>query len=459
MGQSRILKTTELAPGQTNAFTLVNDTVAALEASTNESLTVTTAVDITMTSPDVLAYALYNFTGATTAITIKFPELIATDPFLRIAYFQNSNPSSVTLRSATTDPSTVVLAAGDCRAVLFVGKIVKAITAPVSVGASAGIPHSIGMYVAGIPVNNTEALRYVFVEPVTIPANFVSSKASMLVNPSKVGRLNMYKNGVIFGTIDISTSGVLTGVCVSTNFIAGDVLTIRYVKIQTADMLFSSSPWNRTNLNATSKPDAFVISDGVNYLPFAYHATLNTDGFVLRGTGANASQAIPNLIARVAGSVIGSNVSLTNINGANVLVTNARPQGGGFIAKCPVGYVKIVNGSVATDSVTVSDGTNSVTFNQPTWADISPTARATNLKALIQASILKVRVAQEANELCLLNYNTPLTGTITRSAVTAGDIVIETFADAPDNTRAALTAGFTQDTTLENLSLTIYGTR
>jgi hypothetical protein len=79
MGQSRILKLTELAPGQTNAFTVVNDTVAALEASTNESLTITTAVDLTMVAPDVLAYAVYTFTGATSAITIKFPELVLTD--------------------------------------------------------------------------------------------------------------------------------------------------------------------------------------------------------------------------------------------------------------------------------------------------------------------------------------------------------------------------------------------
>jgi hypothetical protein len=457
MGQSRILKLTELAPGQTNAFTVVNDTVAALEASTNESLTITTAVDLTMVAPDVLAYAVYTFTGATSAITIKFPELVLTDKLRRIIFCKNNNATPLTVRSATTDTSSVVLAGGDVRAIMFDGKVVTALTPPLNTTAAAGVPHSIGLFVAGIPATNVEVLRYVFVEPVVLPVNLVGSKISMLINPSSQSRLTLYKNGTLFGSMDISSTGLMTITAPTTTFIAGDVLTVRYLKIQSAALLFGGTPYTRNSISAGSKPDAYVISDGLNTVGFVYDTTLNTQGYTITAT---ASLAIDNLKASVLASAIGPNLEITNIDGANCRAINARPQGGGFIYKVPVGYVKMVVGSVSTDSVTISDGTTTVTFTQPQWVDITPAARATNLKNLILASALKVRVLMQAsNELCILNYNSPSLGTITRSAATAGDIIVESFQTSPNTTRTNLVSGFVQDTTLENLSATLYGTR
>jgi hypothetical protein len=311
---------------------------------------------------------------------------------------------------------------------MFDGKVVTALTPPLNTTAAAGVPHSIGLFVAGIPATNVEVLRYVFVEPVVLPVNLVGSKISMLINPSSQSRLTLYKNGTLFGSMDISSTGLMTITAPTTTFIAGDVLTVRYLKIQSAALLFGGTPYTRNSISAGSKPDAYVISDGLNTVGFVYDTTLNTQGYTITAT---ASLAIDNLKASVLASAIGPNLEITNIDGANCRAINARPQGGGFIYKVPVGYVKMVVGSVST-----------------------------NLKNLILASALKVRVLMQAsNELCILNYNSPSLGTITRSAATAGDIIVESFQTSPNTTRTNLVSGFVQDTTLENLSATLYGTR
>lgn len=84
-----------------------------------------------------------------------------------------------------------------------------------------------GMFFPGKHTDNLLLMRYVFDRAVDFPNNFVGSKGSVVTDPTAGASIDIQRNGASIGTINISTSGVVTFLTAGAgveSFIIGDTL-------------------------------------------------------------------------------------------------------------------------------------------------------------------------------------------------------------------------------------------
>lgn len=91
-----------------------------------------------------------------------------------------------------------------------------------------GAPFAIAGFSATGPTSSQILLDYLFVEDVTFADDFVGSRATVGTNPASTFTMDVRKNGVSVGSIQISSGGVSTFTTTggTVSFSAGDLLTV-----------------------------------------------------------------------------------------------------------------------------------------------------------------------------------------------------------------------------------------
>jgi hypothetical protein len=452
MGQSLLLGIYELAPGQTNAYTTVNDAVASLENASNRSLTITTTGNYTVTMIDMTSYGRIIFAGATANSTITFPiTIISTNPTNRSLWLSNDSTLYTHTVQMAGGSTSVSLPPSSSRAVQMTGNVITALTAAASGTASGVVPHSVSFFTAGVPAHEAEVLRYSFTEPVSFSIGLTESRGSILTPPSKTSSFNLFKNNTQFGTCSVSTGGVFSFSSASvTSFAIGDVLTIKSFKAQSGSLTFNTIP---------DANDSVGIYDGVTKKTFTF-GTLS--GQV--SPGASTTAAATNLLTAINASSLATNLT-TTVAGSVLSITNNRSQRDGDLTKNESASVLFNTVADVGDSITISDGLVSVTFTffasassgLNVFTGASASDSATNLKAAITANgTLDVVQYISGSTLFITNNNQSGGGSFLKVDAN-NSYTINSFVTDPN---ASITLNtFSFDTTGANYGVTLRGTR
>lgn len=112
-----------------------------------------------------------------------------------------------------------------------IGKVAKVVTDGAGGAKTAWAASNVqaSFYKNAAPGASEVLLRYVTVEPWSLPANLAGSKINIGTNASATAALDVKKNNVSVGGISISTGGVGTLTTVSglpVSFVVGDVLDV-----------------------------------------------------------------------------------------------------------------------------------------------------------------------------------------------------------------------------------------
>jgi hypothetical protein len=97
-----------------------------------------------------------------------------------------------------------------------------------SSGTGVGLPYDMAMFVAGKPTASQLGMRFIFIRPVSMPANFAGSVAKSGVAATASTTFNIAKNGTNIGTLIFAAAGS-TGtfsVAGGATFVSGDILTV-----------------------------------------------------------------------------------------------------------------------------------------------------------------------------------------------------------------------------------------
>jgi hypothetical protein len=107
MGKTLRLAINELASGQVQAFTTVNDALSALENSINRVLTISNQnTQYTITETNFTRNGVLFFTGQTTGINVVFPVTVNGVSTNRLIFVRNEGTGLLTLKTSgvgTTD--------------------------------------------------------------------------------------------------------------------------------------------------------------------------------------------------------------------------------------------------------------------------------------------------------------------------------------------------------------------
>lgn len=241
MPNSTILSIPQLTSGQAQAFTTVNNAIAALEQSANAALTIDmSAANKTLSVTEMTRHGLLRTTGNAVARTLTFPARTVEPPdslspyTRRIVAVQNGGSATLTVTVNVGAPTSVSLSAGEA-AILYVeassaadGSVTKLLSSAGGGGGGGSGLFTIGVYQPGVLTPSTLA-RYVFTETATFLDNFAGSAGSVTVNPSAGETLDIYRNATKIGEIAISTGGAVTFTTTGAStevFNAGDVLSV-----------------------------------------------------------------------------------------------------------------------------------------------------------------------------------------------------------------------------------------
>lgn len=95
-------------------------------------------------------------------------------------------------------------------------------------GGSGDTGYRVGFFFIDTPVTDEPLLRHCFTDAVTFGDDFAGSAGSVGTNPTATFTLDVLKNGVSVGSIEVSTSGVVTFATTGGGvaFAIGDVLSV-----------------------------------------------------------------------------------------------------------------------------------------------------------------------------------------------------------------------------------------
>jgi hypothetical protein len=320
MGKSLILAIDELAQGQTQAFQVVNDAVAALEEAFNRPLTIDLSdpdEDYAMAELDLVRYIHFSFISATTDRLVTLPATVNTNTTNRLVWISNDGDFDLTVQ-VDGGSDTVVIKSGASSAILVIGTTLRDLVGSL-VG---GIPHSVAYFTAGIPTTGNEVLRYSFVEAVTWAADMAGSKGSVAVVPAKQTFFFVYKNGSKVGDIMVDSTGAFTfktdgGTAI--DWAVDDILTVIYYPLEVGAITFSAKADNG---------DTVTIDDGTSS-PVVF--TFGTSGGQVN-PGTTAATSATALKAAIEASALASTIRVL-INGTALTIINLETAGGGSLAK------------------------------------------------------------------------------------------------------------------------------
>ncbi|MFM7009133.1 MAG: hypothetical protein ACKO0Z_07325 [Betaproteobacteria bacterium] len=302
MSKSLILAIDELAQGQTQAFTTVNDMLAALEQAGNAPKTLTFTSTQTLAELDFVRYGVFRVNGLTSNGTLTLPTTVNGQNSQRICAVINDSPTyQLTLTSGAG--ADVIVPASASRLILVDTTAVYTLAEG---GRITGLPHTTAFFAAGGPTHAAEVLRYAFPEAVTWADEMVGSKGSVGTNPSIDSYFVVMKNGTVIGHVGISSSGTFTFVTTATtvSWAVGDVLSVQYSG-HNGKIVFSS---------VADAGDTVTVNDGATNVTFTFVASGGAGTNV--NVGASATDSATNLATAIAAS-FGSSIYVYR-NGATV---------------------------------------------------------------------------------------------------------------------------------------------
>lgn len=323
MSKSLILAIDELAQGQTQAFSTVNDMLAALEQAGNapKSLTIT-GTTYTMAELDFVRYQVFRFSGQSGPATVTLPTTVNGQNSQRVCVVVNdSSTHQITLTSGAG--ADVIVPPTASRMVLV---DVTAVYSLAEGGRITGLPHTTAFFSAGGPTHAAEVLRYAFPEAVTWADEIAGSKGSVGTNPSIDIFFVVLKNGSVIGHVGVSSSGTFTFVTTATtvSWAIGDVLTVQY-SAHNGKIAFSS---------VADAGDDVTVNDGATSVTFTFVASGGAGTNV--NVGSTATDSATNLAAAIAASSLGSTIyvyrsgttislvhRLSSVAGTNITKTDA----------------------------------------------------------------------------------------------------------------------------------------
>lgn len=316
MGKSKILAIDELGQSQTQAYTTVNDAIAALEDASNLPLSITTDTTYVMAALDLVRYSTFEFSGMTADRAVTLPNTVEGNTTYREINIVNLS-ALYKLTVAAGGSSSVIVPAGGTRRIQVKGNVVRAIA---EAGVITGVSHSVAVFAAGLPTHDTEVLRYIFTESVTWPVNFSGSRGSAGTPPSPGAGFYVYKNGSLVGRVFVSSGGAFTFVAaVAVSWVPGDVLTVKYEALQIGTVVFNA---------VADTSDDFTIDNGTDS-PVTF--TFGGGGGQV-SPGVNATQSATNLEAAINLSAIASSLRVER-TGTTIRITNLLPARGGGLTK------------------------------------------------------------------------------------------------------------------------------
>lgn len=313
MGKTTILGIDELAQGQTQAFTTVNDAVVALERAANDSKTVIETGSHAMSATDLITYREFRYTSLTADATVTLPSTVNGNTTNRELVFVNATNYSLTI-SGTPN---VVVPRNSTKIVRINGVVRRVVSES---GVITGVPHTTAFFASGTPAHEAEVLRYIFAERVQWVAGLTNSVGSVRIAPSPGARFFLYKNGTKVGEVAVSTGGAFTFTAASAiSWVEGDVLTVKFEALETATVTFDLPADNGDTItidDGTSAPVTFTFGGGGGQV----------------APGAVAADSATNLKAAIDASALSSTVSVSRAT--NVLtIVNLLPAGGGSVTK------------------------------------------------------------------------------------------------------------------------------
>lgn len=318
MGKSQILGIDELAQGQTQAYTVVNDAVAALEESINAVLPITTDLPTyEMEELDFVRYGSFEFSGMTANRNVLLPATIEGNTTYRASVYIINLSTQYSLTVSSGGGSTVVVPAGAVRNIMVKGTVVRTLG---EAGKITGVEHSVAVFAGGLPNHDTEVLRYIFTEAVTWPTNLTGTRGTVGTPPSPGAGFYFYKNGSQVGRALVSSGGAFTFVSSAPiSWAVGDVLTVKFQALEIGTIVFNAVADTNDTItvdNGTDSPVVFTFGGGGGQVAPGATATDSASAFQL------ALQA----------SAIASSVFVER-TGTTVRITNLLPARGGSLAK------------------------------------------------------------------------------------------------------------------------------
>lgn len=319
MSKSLILAIDELAQGQSQAFSTVNDMLAALEQSGNAILEIPTATDYSVAELDFVRYGVLSFSGMTANRTITLPSTVNAQVTKRLIAIVNTDATySLTITSGVG--ADVTVPSGAARLIYVNG------TACITIaegGKISGLPHTTAFFSAGGPTHAAEVLRYAFTESAAWADEIAGSRGSVGTNPNSPVVFVVRKNGTVIGHVAVTTGGAFTFVTTATTvaWTVGDVLTVQYCE-HTGTIAFSS---------VADVSDTVTVNDGATSVTFTFVASGGSGTNV--NVGASATDSATNLAAAIAGSSLASTVYVYRTGATLTLVHRLSSTAGSTITK------------------------------------------------------------------------------------------------------------------------------
>lgn len=319
MSKSLLLAIDELAQGQVQAFSTVNDMLAALEQASNAVLDVTTTSDYTMAELDFVRYGVFRFTGMTANSTITLPSTVNTLSITRVFAIVNlSTQYDLTISSGAGADVTVPYSSS--RVILAIGTAVYTLAEG---GRVTGVPHTTALFAAGAPTHAAEVLRYAFSEAVSWEDDFASSKGGVGTNPNVTPYFIVKKNGTVIGHVAVSTGGAFTfySTGTTTSWAVGDVLSVQYCE-HVGTIAFTA---------VADVGDTVTINDGATSETFTYVASGGSGTNV--NVGATATDSATNLKTAIDASSLATTIYVYRSGATLTIVHRLASTAGSAITK------------------------------------------------------------------------------------------------------------------------------
>lgn len=224
MSNSPILAIPEIAPNQSNKYITHNDSVAWLEAASNDILPLSTigAGPVNLSAAQATKYFVYILSGGSAAFNVVFPSTINSNNAKRVFAVRNEDAAyAATIKASTGSGATVVLRPGETAIILQSYESMYAI----------GVvnAYDIAFFAAGNPDDGGLVGTFVATRPFTLLDSFGGGNGHCGNNPSSTAVFDVKKNGTSIGSVSISNIGVFTFSTTGTtseSFAAGDRLEV-----------------------------------------------------------------------------------------------------------------------------------------------------------------------------------------------------------------------------------------
>ena len=231
MADSDILAIPQISFAQNNKYLTHNNAIDKLEQATNGRYTNTTpgASTIVIGPADATRYFTYEFLVASAPRTVTFPKFINSADRRRFFAVLNRTAHTLTVTDEAL-ANSVTLAAGTSILVYqYIDTFVVLGKGPID-GVPALVDADIGLFVPATPPVSSLIGSYTFARGAYLLDNFAGSVGRLEVPPTVDTTLDVYRTGVLIGTVTLLSGGGITFATSGTlgeTFATSDSLNVR----------------------------------------------------------------------------------------------------------------------------------------------------------------------------------------------------------------------------------------